>query len=59
MKAMDARMNLTTEAVTNIKALKLYSWSDKFEDEIMKKREEQISQIKMRSLWTIAMVIVS
>ena len=40
MEKSDNRMNHTTEAITNIKALKLYSWTDTFEQEILKRRED-------------------
>jgi len=39
MVAMDNRMNYTNEAITNVKALKLYSWTDVFEQEIKRRRE--------------------
>jgi len=38
MKATDARMNLTTEALNNIKMLKLYSLIDFFKQKIQDKR---------------------
>jgi len=34
MKRKDKRMNHATEALSNIKTLKLYSWTDIFEKEI-------------------------
>ena len=30
MKAKDGRMKATTEAITNIKMIKLYSWQENF-----------------------------
>ena len=39
MKTMDARMNHTNEAIHNVKALKLYSWTEVFETEILRRRE--------------------
>ena len=56
MVAMDSRMNYTNEAITNVKALKLYSWTDVFEEEIKRRREIQIDEIKRKAWWTVAMV---
>ena len=42
MKAKDTRISSTNEALGNIKMLKLYSWTDLFEDEIHKKRNIEI-----------------
>jgi hypothetical protein len=42
MKCTDERMNLTTEALSNIKMLKLYSWVDHFKGLIQEKRLKEI-----------------
>lgn len=47
MKLVDDRVNCTTEALNNIKMLKLYSWSDIFWDLIASKR---LTELKV--LWT-------
>jgi len=46
MKRKDKRMNHTTEAVQNIKTLKLYSWTGIFEREINNRREREIKIFK-------------
>lgn len=42
MKRKDLRMNHTTEAINNIKTLKLYSWNSAFEKEIKKRRDSEL-----------------
>jgi hypothetical protein len=42
MKKNDARINTTSEALNNIKMLKLYSWSHVFSEVIAKKRGEEL-----------------
>lgn len=42
MKRKDLRMNHTTEAINNIKTLKLYSWNSAFEKEIKKRRDREL-----------------
>ena len=51
-------MNHTSEALTNIKTLKLYSWTSIFSSEIYDRREHELEIIKVKAL-TIAFVIVS
>lgn len=43
MECQDDRLNTTTESLNNIKMLKLYSWTDKFEATIEKKRNLELS----------------
>ncbi len=47
MKKSDARVNTTSEALNNIKMLKLYSWSHIFAEVIESKRAEELEV-----LWT-------
>ena len=42
MKAKDARISCTSEALTNIKTLKLYSWTNLFEESIHQKRKVEM-----------------
>lgn len=49
MKKKDKRMNHTNEALTNIKTLKLYSWTGAFKEEIQKRRVHE-----MRVYWRLA-----
>lgn len=46
MKVKDARMTETTQALNNIKFLKLYSWQDMFEERIQDKRNTEIGVIR-------------
>jgi ABC-type bacteriocin/lantibiotic exporter with double-glycine peptidase domain len=48
MKAKDARMNVTTEAMTHIKMLKLYSWERNLVKRIQRKRQEEISTLRQK-----------
>ncbi len=43
MKKQDDRVTATTEALNNIKMLKLYSWIDEFEHSIDEKREVELA----------------
>jgi ABC-type transport system involved in cytochrome bd biosynthesis fused ATPase/permease subunit len=43
-KAQDARVALTTEALTNIKILKIYGWTDIFKGLIQEKRNDELTQ---------------
>ena len=51
MKRKDARMNHATEAFSNIKTLKLYSWTEIFEKEIARRREKEIGVYKRLAVW--------
>ena len=42
MKKQDSRVSATTEALNNIKMLKLYSWTYEFEKTINQKREAEL-----------------
>ena len=42
MKKQDSRVSATTEALNNIKMLKLYSWTYEFENTINQKREAEL-----------------
>jgi hypothetical protein len=39
MEKVDARVSAATESLNNIKMLKLYSWTERFEQTINEKRE--------------------
>lgn len=58
MSRKDKRMNHTNEAFNNIKTLKLYSWTGIFEDEIVKRREHELSMYKRIAFW-LALIITS
>jgi ATP-binding cassette subfamily C (CFTR/MRP) protein 2 len=42
-KMKDARMNATTESLSNIKMLKLYAWNQNFQNRISEKRDMELS----------------
>jgi hypothetical protein len=48
MEKKDDRMNATTEALNNIKMLKLYSWIDIFKKRIVSTRNAEISVLKKK-----------
>lgn len=43
MECQDQRLNTTTESLNNIKMLKLYSWTDIFENSIEEKRNLEMN----------------
>lgn len=43
MAKQDARLNITTESLNNIKMLKLYSWTSQFEEAIDSKRDAELA----------------
>jgi len=45
MKYTDQRVKLTTEVITGIKAIKLYSWEEPYVDRIAKLREQELRQL--------------
>lgn len=57
MQKVDARVSATTESLNNIKMLKLYSWTERFEQTINEKREVELG-IQWRRL-NVAMVSVT
>ena len=46
MKAKDARMKVTTESISNIKMIKLYSWQENFLERIYRRRERDVSALR-------------
>jgi ABC-type multidrug transport system fused ATPase/permease subunit len=58
MKSKDNRMNHTNEALQNIKTLKFYSWTGIFEEEIQKRREDEVSKL-LRISMINSFIIVS
>lgn len=44
-------MNHTTEAINNIKTLKIYSWTGAFEKEIKKRRESELKMFRKIAFW--------
>ena len=58
MKRKDDRMNYTNEAVTHIKMLKMYSWTDVFEKEIQIRRKKEV-QMFWKMAWLSSFVISS
>jgi ATP-binding cassette subfamily C (CFTR/MRP) protein 1 len=51
MRRKDRRMNHCTEAIGNIKTLKLYSWTDVFQDEIQERRVFEFKKMKTIAIW--------
>ena len=47
MKAKDGRMKATTEAITNIKMIKLYSWQENFLQRIYRRRAVDVSTLRL------------
>ena len=58
MKSKDNRMNHTNEALQNIKTLKFYSWTGIFEEEIQKRRQDEVSKL-LRISMINSFIIVS
>jgi len=56
MKLQDKRVTATTEALNNIKMLKLYSWTEQFEEAIDEKREEELKVYWKRLLVSMCTV---
>ena len=56
MKSKDARMKVTTEAINNIKMIKLYSWQENFLERIYRRRERDIYALRIRGLATAFLV---
>jgi len=48
MKKQDARVNIISESLNNIKMLKLYSWSRIFDQVINSKRAEELTVLWVR-----------
>lgn len=57
MKCQDKRVSLTTEALNNIKMIKLYSWIDTIEEQIKQRRIDELTWWKKRLY--MGMLIVS
>ena len=49
-------MNHTTEALGNIKTLKLYSWTDVFQAEIQARRVYEFRKMKSIAIWLTAII---
>jgi ABC-type bacteriocin/lantibiotic exporter with double-glycine peptidase domain len=58
MKRKDQRMSHTTEALSNIKMLKFYSWTSIFQEEVQKRRVHEFKMYKVIAVW-LALVITS
>jgi len=56
MRRKDRRMNHTTEALGNIKTLKLYSWTDVFQTEIQARRVYEFRKMKSIAIWLTAII---
>ena len=56
MKRKDKRMNYTNEALANIKTLKFYSWIDSFENEIQKRRRNEMKSMKKIAIWLTLLI---
>ena len=58
MKRKDKRMSHTTEAIQNIKTLKLYSWTEIFQAKVQKRREYEFKKYRAFAV-TITLIITS
>jgi len=56
MKAKDGRMKATTEAMTNIKMIKLYSWQENFLQRIYRRRDIDVKALR-RGGFAVAFLI--
>lgn len=50
VKLTDARVKLSSEVITGIKAIKLYAWEQAYEERILDLRKKELSAIRMASL---------
>ena len=50
MKAKDGRMKATTEAIENIKMIKLYSWQENFLQRIYRRRDVDVKALRIGAL---------
>ena len=57
MDKKDKRMNYTKEALSNIKNLKFYSWTEMFESEIFKRREQELGALKKQFRWIVLLIL--
>ena len=55
MRSKDARMKVTTEAINNIKMIKMYSWQENFLQRIFRRRERDIASLR-RSAYAIGLL---
>ena len=58
MQEQDARVNVTTESLNNIKMLKLYSWTDQFSNRIEEKRKIEL-KVLFKRFWLGMMSITT
>jgi len=56
MEKKDNRLNYTKEALNNIKNLKFYSWTELFEKEIFKRREDELSAMQKQFKWVVLLI---
>lgn len=56
MKSKDARMKVSTEAINNIKMIKLYSWQENFLQRIYRRRDTDVKNLR-RGGFAVAMLI--
>ena len=56
MKAKDARMKVTTESMTNIKMIKLYSWQENFLERIFRRRDADVKALRMGGFMTANLI---
>jgi hypothetical protein len=56
MQKQDSRVNTTTESLNNIKMLKLYSWTQYFEDKIREKRDIELGVQWKKIMYSLVMV---
>ena len=46
MKAKDGRMKVTTEAINDVKMIKLYSWQENFLERIYRRRSRDVASLR-------------
>jgi ATP-binding cassette, subfamily C (CFTR/MRP), member 2 len=56
METKDARMKVTTEALTNTKMLKLYSWQKNFIKRIWRRRQKEVVQLRIQGFGYACMI---
>ena len=56
MKAKDQRMKVTTEAINSIKMIKLYSWQENFLQRIFRRREKDVSALRLGGFATATLI---
>ena len=59
MKSKDARMKVSTEAINNIKMIKLYSWQDNFLERIYRRRVNDVKSLRKGGFATAWLIFLT